>query len=431
MHYLIQPRGPGNGWVFRMVTPRELVGIPNPWDGKPLGREVRRGLGTRHLPEARKRRDIALGDVRKLQNGLTDEARWSLQSALDWRESAETLRQKDEEAAEDLDLIFPDLLEQAERKGVPIQTLRRFARVASGKGFPLSLALERYKEDRRAGNQRGYQPLARTTVLNLHTAVKHLRAFLRDDGSTACLEDVTPDEAIRFRDDYLPAVETGRGTGLMSAQTIAKNLTLLRGLWVWAGERRLVSPPYTNPWNFARGMIRRAKNTGQPKREDYQPSEASRLLKATTAGTREGDVIRLALVTGCRADEIASLSASAVQPDGSGFTIGHGKTENARRFVPVVGDAQTLLQARLSSHGASGSPLPRVAPQTRRGEGLCGLAVVHPVPAGDAWQGERRSALATLDAPHMEDRRPPCPRQRGRCERAWWLGGSAFFQCSI
>ncbi|MFT6532407.1 MAG: hypothetical protein ACJASC_001958, partial [Limimaricola cinnabarinus] len=68
MQYLIQPRGPGTGWVFRMVTPPELVGKPNPWTGK----EIKKGLKTRRLPEARKLRDVALGDVRKLAFENTD-----------------------------------------------------------------------------------------------------------------------------------------------------------------------------------------------------------------------------------------------------------------------------------------------------------------------------------------------------------------------
>jgi hypothetical protein len=41
MRYLVQPRGPGKNWVFRMVTPPDLIGVPNPWDGKPLGREIK------------------------------------------------------------------------------------------------------------------------------------------------------------------------------------------------------------------------------------------------------------------------------------------------------------------------------------------------------------------------------------------------------
>jgi hypothetical protein len=52
MRYLVQPRGPGNSWVFRMLTPPDLIGQPNPWDGKQLGKEIKKGLATRHLPEA-------------------------------------------------------------------------------------------------------------------------------------------------------------------------------------------------------------------------------------------------------------------------------------------------------------------------------------------------------------------------------------------
>jgi hypothetical protein len=51
MRYLVQPRGPGKSWVFRMLTPLDLVGVPNPWDGKQLGKEIKKGLGIRHLPE--------------------------------------------------------------------------------------------------------------------------------------------------------------------------------------------------------------------------------------------------------------------------------------------------------------------------------------------------------------------------------------------
>ena len=54
MKYLIQPRGPARGWVFRMMTPLELVGKPNPWNGTTFGKEIKKGLGTRRLVEARK-----------------------------------------------------------------------------------------------------------------------------------------------------------------------------------------------------------------------------------------------------------------------------------------------------------------------------------------------------------------------------------------
>jgi hypothetical protein len=49
MRYLIQPRGPGKSWVFRMKTPPELISKTNPITGKPFAGEVRIGLGTRRL----------------------------------------------------------------------------------------------------------------------------------------------------------------------------------------------------------------------------------------------------------------------------------------------------------------------------------------------------------------------------------------------
>ena len=45
MRYLRQPLGPGTSWVFKMPTPPDLVGVPNPWAGKPFKKEIARGLG--------------------------------------------------------------------------------------------------------------------------------------------------------------------------------------------------------------------------------------------------------------------------------------------------------------------------------------------------------------------------------------------------
>ena len=214
MRYLVQPRGPGKSWVFRMVTPLDLVGVPNPWDGKPLGKEIKKGLGTRHLPEARKRRDVALGDIRRLQEGLSDGEAFSLSSAVRWRE---TILAGQAEAAAQGDgfnvgseFVLSDKLEQAEARGVPQDQLKRFARIATGKGFPLDIAHDQYVEARRPGNHFGFDPLKRSTVANLDTAMKHLRAFLNDNAKTACMEDVTPELAQSFRDLYLPSVRNHR-----------------------------------------------------------------------------------------------------------------------------------------------------------------------------------------------------------------------------
>ncbi|SOC20488.1 site-specific recombinase XerD [Rhodobacter sp. JA431] len=362
MRYLKQPRGPGTSWVFKMDTPPELIGLPNPWDGKPFRKAITRGLGTRRLTDARKLRDIALGDIRRLQDGLRDNDAFTLTSALEWREMVKAARQEAIEEGDPfnvgVEFILHDKLEDAaKRNAVPPEELKRFARVATGTGFPLDHAHAQYVEARREGNPYGYAPLKRTTVMNLDTAIKHLRAFLKDDAKTACLEDVSPEDARRFRDVYLPSVRGHRSPEGLSAKTIEKNTTLLKQLWVWAIESGHLDKDTANPWEFTRGL-RRTKNRGEQKREDYQPSECAALLKATTRGSKEGDLIRLAIATGCRADEIATITIDQARKDGSGFYIAEGKTKNARRFIPVVGEAQALLQARIAAHGASGRVFP-------------------------------------------------------------------------
>ena len=151
MRYLVQPRGPGKSWVFRMLTPPDLIGLPNPWDGKPLGKEIKKGLATRHLPEARKRRDIALGDIRKLQQQPSSDDAWSLKAALAWREMTEEAQRKQdgEDIVEGYDLVLSDRVEQAATQGVPSATVKRFIRIASGRGYLLTLADPRLTADLR------------------------------------------------------------------------------------------------------------------------------------------------------------------------------------------------------------------------------------------------------------------------------------------
>jgi integrase len=54
------------------------------------------------------------------------------------------------------------------------------------------------------------------------------------------------------------------------------------------------------------------------------------LFTAYPQGHQLGDIMRLALLTGCRSDELATLSVDAVEKDATGFRIRAGKTENAQ-----------------------------------------------------------------------------------------------------
>lgn len=361
MQYLVQPRGPGKSWVFRMVTPSELVGVPNPWDGRPLGKEIKRGLGTRRLTEARKLRDIALGDIRRLADGFTDGSAFSLASAVEWREAIREARKlaaaQGDPAYVAEEFVMQDKLEAAEKRGLPREQLKRFARVATGRGFPLELAHREYVAARSEGNAYGYKTLKKTSVISLESAVKHLRAYLGDEAGTACLEDVSPEVAQVFRDAYLPTVKGPRSPNGLSPQTITKNVNMLKQVWVWADEQGHLANGYANPWLFKRGIARTSGRQDQG-RQDYQPGETSKLLAATSRGTRQGDLVRLAIATGCRVNEIATIASKNVKPDASGFYLHDGKTKNALRYVPVVEEARAVLKARMAVHGSTGRLFP-------------------------------------------------------------------------
>jgi len=258
MQYIIQPRGPGTGWVFRMVTPTELVGKPNPWTGKPFGKEIRKGLSTRRLPDARRQRDVILGEIRKLTFAQTDEANFGV-------EEAQAIRQQ-LASTDDPDGLMWALDERVQRgaqRGVPVSKLRRYNQVALGKGFPLDKALEQYVQERSPDNRRGYKPLSQTTVNNLRTAVRHLRNFLGDTEEIACLEDVTSTRAAAFRNEYLPSLTSNRSPHGMAFKTVEKNITLLRQLWSWARERKISRDRYGDPWSFTSAVPRKSRDRAQ------------------------------------------------------------------------------------------------------------------------------------------------------------------------
>lgn len=346
MRHLIKPRG--KGYSLRLVTPDALIGTENPWTGKPFGREIKLGLKTRVHSEAIRQRDICIGQIRELERAAQSKKKGrgldlSHESALEFRDMRREAPDKDA-----FDHVVTDLLDAESRAGNEAAA-QRFAGVLFRGHVGLDQAVEQYLDERREGNPFNFEPLARTTALNVRSTIKHLKAFLQADEAT--LNDVTPALAFEFRSKYLPIV-----VGL-KPQTVAKHLTLLRGIWAWAitDKQFLRTPsgkPKHNPWIAEEEGTRKRKrgvSDDDEERSAFSPDEVGKLLAGfQTWGSRQGDIMRLALATGCRADEIGALLLKYVEQGGSGFDIPSGKTANARRYVPVVGDAKILLSERIA-----------------------------------------------------------------------------------
>ena len=58
--YLSQPRGAHTGWMLRMPTPKDLIGLENAKTGRAYGKKIHEGLGTKDLKLARKRRSFLI-----------------------------------------------------------------------------------------------------------------------------------------------------------------------------------------------------------------------------------------------------------------------------------------------------------------------------------------------------------------------------------
>ncbi len=140
MYRLKQPRGPGTSWVLRMDTPAALIGITNPWTGKPFRKTIGKGLGTPYLSEARRLRDIYVGQLRQMEYDASDASKYDADMALAFRQELQEADAKDPtgKTAEGLELAMSNALEAAESRGQPRKKLRQFNRIASRSGYPFA-----------------------------------------------------------------------------------------------------------------------------------------------------------------------------------------------------------------------------------------------------------------------------------------------------
>lgn len=341
MQYIEQPKGQGTAYRFRMKTPKLLGGVTSPWSGKPFGRWIIRSMdGEKHLPTARRLRDIYLAEVRKLELEHRTRNRFSVERAELW---SDAMDQHDPAFIRDL------VLEEAER--APKEQQNAFRKVALSKAFPVSKAVSQYLRDRELGNGYGYKPLGPTSINELHTSINYLCAFTDTTPETLFLDEVTSEMVLEFRGSFLPSQpskKTGKG---LTLATVEKSMTMLRGLWRWALAHKKVDLD-GNPFDTPDGVPRQ-KKASETKIDQFKPSETQKVLAKVSQGDRMGDLFRLGLVTGARISEIAKVTVDDTHEDGSVFFIEGGKTDNAKRVVPVPEVARPIV-ARLRSEAVEG-----------------------------------------------------------------------------
>ena len=286
--HLFQPRGPGTAYLFRMRTPDVLIGRTNPRTKKPYGPEIREGLGgVRTLPEARKVRDLRLGQLRleeaKARGGADDMG--DMERAVD---IAAELRDADDDEREALEIALSVQAENAERR-IGTKRAVRWFKAATGQRMPFKIAAERYKADKGRAHAKG-------TLNSLNTTIKEFMEFA---GEGVCLEDVDRRMAGEFVATYLPNRKTPKAPNGQGPASIRKKVSQLTQVWRWAVQRGVLPFTRETPWDGQGPSAAEIKKATRHRRP-FTPEEARKLLAAKPAGTDLGDVMRVAMLTGVR-----------------------------------------------------------------------------------------------------------------------------------
>jgi integrase len=142
----------------------------------------------------------------------------------------------------------------------------------------------------------------------------------------------------------------------VSAAAVKREFSAPMGLWRWAIRRGYAD---SNPWtDQTAGMEVSKGGDGEDDKRAFSPSELVALIRATGdqwAPNGGGyastlwDAVRLALMTGLRAAELADLRISDVIDAGTAIQVRGGKTKNARRRVPLPKLAQGVIAQRLAN----------------------------------------------------------------------------------
>jgi len=357
--YLFQPRGPGTGWCFRIKTPLVLVGSKNPTTGKPYKSAIREGLDTRSLIHARKQRDVLLGRIRQEELAATAAHQGSIDEALEI--ASELNAADDDDTTAGIESAISDRADEIERR-VGTDAAVDWVHVALSKSVPLSNALEAFRKDRG-------RSLSQSTLNNLNTVVAELLKFA---GANVTLHRVDRLLAGRFVTEYLSKRRGPKALQGPSAATIRKKVSQLTQLWLWAQERGFLKYTKDSPWDRQGPRVKDVR-AGAQKRRGFTPQEVVKLFKAAAPGCALGDVIRIALVTGARLEEITGLNADEVATGCIAYTITAGKTESAARYVPLVGIARDVVQRRFEAVAGTGSLFPEL--RIRKSTGKRGGAV--------------------------------------------------------
>jgi len=213
------------------------------------------------------------------------------------------------------------------------QAAMRFFKVAKGEGTPL--------QDEMLDTWLTEQ----ADTLTAQTRAQHrtaATAFVAWAGQGIFIEEVGRRRAGEFVSERLLAVSNG-----LSRKTARRYVSSLSSLWTWLIARGFASD---NPWK-GQGIGKKSKRGKERRRRQWTDTALVKVLSSAYTPRYTAtlhDLIRLALVTGARLDELCSIQVKDAhkREDGWWITIREGKTEAAVREVPVHDSTAHMLERR-------------------------------------------------------------------------------------
>jgi integrase len=310
-----------------------IVAIPRHLQKAAGKREFVRALGTSDLEEANRRKHQVVAEFKRLITAMERQEPIGVHPlearALQYAQGEVVFYQGGEPSK---DLLIDSAAEEAEEAedSHGKEAAVRFFKGATGQRSLLHSALvDTWLSEIQAAEQTKAQH--RMTV----------KAFMRWAGGLVLIEDVDRKMAGSFVSHLLSDKSP------LTPKTVKRYASSLSSLWRWLEARGYAE---VNPW-LGHGIARRGRGGEASDRKRWKDIDLVKLLSSDFTPRWTAilhDLVRLALVTGARLDELCSLELRDVQKlnDGWWIDIRQGKTEAAKREVPVHRRATHVLVKR-------------------------------------------------------------------------------------
>jgi integrase len=326
-----------HAWYVRVQIPKEL------WAAAGGKREFIRALGTRDLDEAVLRKHVHVAEfkrrIKQLQAHGEDPDRELFEKALSFKDAIQMNAGRfvhiNEERAEPIDEWWlSEALDEAkavlEEHGN--EKAERFMRVVKGQATFIRDVYPSWLDETRP------KPKQR----DAHGKV--MRDFMNWTGQGITIEETDRKKAGAYI-SHLMSART------LAPKTVERYRSSLSTLWRWLEEKGMTD--LNNPWSKHRSIRPTVRTKRKPLSDGQLVSLLSGSYDTLTYRKVLADLVPLALVSGCRLEELCALKKAEVakRKDGYWLIITEGKTEAAVREVPVHQSVNHILDRRRRGKG--------------------------------------------------------------------------------